>query len=364
MKRVLVLCLHRPNRSPSQRFRFEQYLSHLEEHGFRFDFSYLLNARDDKIYYSRGNLVQKARIVLSAILKRLGELLTVSKYDLIFVQREGFMLGTDFFESRMARKVPMIFDFDDSIWLHNVSDANKLFGFLKDASKTGKLIQSASLVFAGNQYLADYAAKFNPNLEIVPTTIDTEAYFLEEKEEDPDRPVCIGWSGSFSTIEHFSTAIPALKRIKEKYGERVWFKVIGDGNYRNPELEIVGLPWKAESEVADLQEIDIGIMPLPHSEWAEGKCALKGLQYMALGIATAMTPVGVNAKVVEAGVNGFLPDSEQEWVDTLSRLIEDPELRRNVGLAGRKTVVEGFSIAAWQGTYLKLFQQAATQAPR
>ncbi len=358
MKRVLVLCLHRPNRSPSQRFRFEQYLPYLEANGFSFDFSYLLNARDDKIYYSRGNLLQKARIVLAATLKRFKELLTVSKYDLIFVQREGYMLGTAFFESRMARGVPMIFDFDDSIWLHNVSDANKLFGFLKDASKTGKLVQSASLVFAGNQYLADYAAKFNPNLEIVPTTIDTEAYFLKEQDEDPERPVCIGWSGSFSTIEHFSTAIPALTRLKEKYGDRVWFKVIGDGNYRNPELGIEGLPWKADSEVTDLQEIDIGIMPLPHSEWAEGKCALKGLQYMALGIATAMTPVGVNAKVVEDGVNGFLPDSEQEWVDTLSQLIEDSELRYRVGLAGRETVVKNFSIVAWCDTYLRLFQQA------
>lgn len=360
MKRVLVLCLHRPNRSPSQRFRFEQYLPHLEANGFEIDFSYLLDAHDDKIYYSRGNLLSKARIVIASTLKRFREMLQVSKYDLVFVQREGFMLGTDFFESRMAAKVPMIFDFDDSIWLHNVSDANKLFGFLKDASKTGKLIHSARLVFAGNQYLADYAAKFNPNLEIVPTTIDTDAYFVKEPEPDADRPVCVGWSGSFTTIEHFSVALPALTKLKEKYGDRVRFKVIGDGNYRYPELDIVGLPWKADTEVADLQEIDIGIMPLPHSEWAEGKCALKGLQYMALGIATAMSPVGVNSTVVEEGVNGFLPDTEQEWVETLSTLIEDSELRRRIGLAGRETVEEHYSIRAWQDRYLELFQKACS----
>lgn len=359
MKRVLILCLHRPNRSPSQRFRFEQYLPYLRAHGFHFDFSYLLDSSDDKIYYSKGNLLGKARIVVASALKRFSQMLSVQRFDLIFVQREGFMLGTDFFERRMAAQVPMIFDFDDSIWLDNVSAANSRFSFLKDGRKTARLIESAAQVFAGNQFLADYAATYNSAIEIIPTTIDTDEYFVSTRNLDR-QPLCIGWSGSFSTIEHFSTALPALARIRQKYGNRVRFKIVGDGNYQCPELGIQGQPWRAESEISDFQEMDIGIMPLPYSEWAQGKCALKGLQYMAFGIPTVMTPIGVNAELIQDGVNGFLAADEEQWVDVLSDLIEDASLRRQVGLAGRKTVEDQYSVDAWKDKYLEIFRRLTT----
>jgi glycosyltransferase involved in cell wall biosynthesis len=353
-KKVLILCLHRPNRSPSQRFRFEQYLPYLEQQGYSFDFSYLLNEQDDKAFYQPGHYPAKARIVLKSIARRLGELRRIHRYDLLFVQREAFMLGSAFFEKRMAARKPMIFDFDDSIWLQNVSEANKKLAFLKDASKTSQLIRAAKLVFAGNEYLAAYARQFTAAVEIVPTTIDTRLYQLPER--PPREQVCIGWSGSFSTIQHFSLAIPALQQIKAKYGDRVYFKIIGDASYYCKELATQGLPWKAATETADLAEMDIGIMPLPDDEWAKGKCGLKGLQYMAMGIATLMSPVGVNSEIIQPGVNGFLPASEEEWVHCLSRLIEDAGLRQQVGLQGRKTVEEKYSVEAWQAKYLALFE--------
>lgn len=355
MKKVLILCLHRPNRSPSQRFRFEQYLGYLSQNGYSFDFSYLLNADDDKIYYAPGKIAGKMRIVLKSIFKRLGEVMKAKRYDLVFVQREAFMLGTAFFENAIGKKVPMIFDFDDSIWLQTVSEANKKLGFLKDASKTSKIIQQSKLVFAGNEFLAQYARRFNSNVVIVPTTIDTEVY--QSQTTGSNDRVCIGWSGSFTTIEHFETAIPALKRIKEKYGDKVYFKIIGDGKYYCKELETQGLPWKADTEIKDLSEIGIGIMPLPDTEWAKGKCGLKGLQYMALGIPTLMSPVGVNGQIIQNGKNGFLPHTEDEWVEYISTLVDNESLRKQIGEAGKKTVDEQYSTKAWKQKYLEYFEQ-------
>src|SRR5436309_11917300 len=150
----------------------------------------------------------------------------------------------------------MIFDFDDSIWLQNISEANKNLAFLKDASKTSKIIKAAKLVFAGNEFLANYARQYNKNVVIVPTTIDTEVY--KRQEIIKDNRICIGWSGSFSTIEHFLTAVPSLKRIKEKYRDTVKFMVIGDANFYNEELDIKGLPWKASTEIENLSHFDIG----------------------------------------------------------------------------------------------------------
>src|SRR5690606_23469034 len=163
------------------------------------------------------------------------------------------------------------------------------------------------------------------------------------------------WSGSFSTLEHFATAIPALVEIKNKYGSRVSFKIIGDKNYYCKELDVQGLPWNGATEVKDLSEFDIGIMPLPDTEWAKGKCGLKGLQYMALKIPTLMSPVGVNSKIIRHGVNGYLPGTKEEWVRDLSILIEDPITRQRVGEEGRLTVLDNYSVKAWEQQYLEKF---------
>lgn len=360
MPKVLFLTLHRPNRSPSQRFRFEQYLQVLKENGFECEFSYLLNEKDDTVFYKKGHLFTKGLIVLKSISKRLKELFNVSRYDIIFIQRECFMLGSSFFERQFSKSgAKIIFDFDDSIWLQNVSDANKTFAWLKNPDKTSKIISYSNLIFAGNQYLKDYALQFNDNVEIIPTTIDTVEY--QKVNLPKSEKVVIGWSGSITTIQHFEYALSVLKKIKVKYKDTVVLKVIGDANYVNSELGIKGLGWNKQTELADLSTFDIGIMPLPDDEWANGKCGLKGLQYMALAIPTIMSPVGVNTEIIQDGKNGFLASSEDEWLDRLSILIESKELRQQIGTAGRKTVVEKYSVEANKQKYLNLFNQILTK---
>jgi len=358
MKKVLFVCLHRPGRSPSQRFRFEQYIDHLNKNGYQCNFSWLLNAADDKRFYSKGNFFYKGLIVLKSILKRSKELFSTSQYDIVFVQRESFMLGTSFFEKQFAKKTKLVFDFDDSIWMQNVSAANKKFSFLKNADKTRDIITRASIVFAGNKYLADFAKQFNSNVVIVPTTIDTELYKPVSKVSK--EKICIGWSGSITTIEHMETKMQALKAIKKIYGDKVYFKIIGDGSYFSEDLKTKGLPWKKESEIEDMLEFDIGIMPLPDTEWAKGKCGLKGLQYMALGIPTIMSPVGVNSEIITDSINGFLAGSDEEWVEKLSLLIDSFELRQKLGNAGCKTVEEKFSVHGNRDLYLRLFDQVTS----
>lgn len=356
MTKILFLTLHRPNRSPSQRFRFEQYIPYLQEKGIICDFSYLLNEADDKIFYSKGNFLKKSFIIIKSFFKRLKELKTINQYAIVFVQRECFMLGTSYFEKKIASKgASLIYDFDDAIWIPNVSDANKRFEFLKDSSKTGKIIELCDMVFAGNQYLADYASKFNNNVKIVPTTIDTDEY--KKIDSNKDNKVVIGWSGSITTIQHFEYAIPFLRELKNKFGNHIEFKVIGDANYFNEELSIKGLAWNKQTEIEDLSTFDIGIMPLPDDEWANGKCGLKGLQYMALEIPTIMSPVGVNTEIIQDGVNGFLASEINEWVEKLSLLIDSEQLRGEIGMKARKTVVDNYSVEANKHLYLDYFNQ-------
>jgi len=353
--KVLFLVMHRPNRSPSQRFRFEQYLEFLSANGIESDISYLISEKDDPILYSPGNYLGKAGILFNSYRQRFRDLNKLSKYDYVFIQREAFLTGSTFFERKIAKSgIPIIFDFDDSIWIQDFNASNKKWKWLKNPNKTSKIIQLATKVIAGNKYLADYAATYNEDVIIIPTTIDTEAYKpVPQKESEA---ITIGWSGSFSTVKHFETIAPALKSIKKTYKNKVRFELIGDSSYRNHELELQGKPWKLSHEVSDLSMFDIGIMPLPDDEWAKGKCGLKGLQYMALEIPTIMSPVGVNSEIIQNGRNGFLAKSTDDWINALKSLIEDKPKMRSVGQKGRKTVLENYSVDLWKGFYLDLFE--------
>ncbi len=355
-KRVLFVGMHRFDRSPSQRYRFEQFFKFLEFNKIECELSYLISEKDDEILYSSGKYLGKLLIFLKSWLHRLKDVKRANEFDYIFIQREAFMTGTTYFEKRLAKSnAKLIYDFDDSIWLEDKNKANGKLAFLKNPSKTSEIITLCDIVVAGNNYLANYARQFNKNVVIIPTTINTDWYKPIPKREK--EKVIIGWSGSFSTIKHFESAIDALTEIIAKYGEKVIFKVIGDSNYVNIPLGIQGQKWKSDTEVQDLQNIDIGIMPLPDIEWTHGKCGLKGLQYMGLAIPTIMSPVGVNTAIIKHGVNGYLASTKEEWVECLSQLIESPELRKNLGAEGRKTVEEKYSVIANQQKYLALFTE-------
>lgn len=354
-RKILFIASHRPGRAPGQRFRFEQYFSFLEQNGFVCELSYIISAEDDRKLYRKGHYLEKYGIHRRAMATRKRDVARANEFDIIFIFREALLTGSTEFERLFKEsKAKIVFDFDDAIWNLDVSDANRMFSFLKNPDKTATIIGLSDIVFAGNNYLADYARKFNKNISVVPTTIDTAEYFPVKLNRTSEKLI-VGWSGSITTIKHFEFAIPFLKILKGKYGDKLEIKVVGDVNYVNEELGIKGIAWNKENEIHDLSTFDIGIMPLPNDEWAKGKCGLKGLQYMALGIPTLMSPVGVNSDIVVDGVNGFLPATNVEWVKHIEELIVSPELRKKIGEAGKKTVEEKYSTNAWKEKYLELF---------
>jgi glycosyltransferase involved in cell wall biosynthesis len=177
---------------------------------------------------------------------------------------------------------------------------------------------------------------------MIPTTIDTEKYTIQPKEA-VEAPI-IGWTGSFSTVQHLDTLGRALQKLAQR--ERFRLRVIGTPEYRLEGVEVEAMRWRAETEVDDLRSVDIGVMPLPNDAWSKGKCGLKALQFMALGIPTICSPVGVNTDIIQDGENGLIADTEQEWVDKMGRLLRSVELRNRLGLAGRATVEQKYSTIA------------------
>lgn len=355
MKKILFLAAHRPGRSPGQRFRFEQYLSYLREQGFTCDVSFLLSEKDDRAFYQKGRYFRKFLIFLKTLRIRFRDLRKAKHYDIIFLYREAVMFGSTFFEKHLAKKCPrMVLDFDDAIWLPDVSEGNRNLAWLKNPEKTRRIIEQCSLVITGNEYLAGYARQFSSNVTVVPTTLDTDT-FKRNQPKVNSSVVCIGWTGSITTLRHLEEAVPVWRRLYDRYGDNICFRVIADRMWEHDGLPVRFVRWKKESEIEDLSTVDIGIMPLPDDAWARGKCGFKGLQYMALGIPAVMSPVGVNTGIIRDGENGYLASSPEEWFEKLCRLIDDPALREQLGRAGRKTVEDRYSFNAWKERYAALF---------
>jgi glycosyltransferase involved in cell wall biosynthesis len=339
--KVLAIVPSLYDTSPGQRFRIEQWEPLLKEKGVEITYSPFETEELRRILYQSGNNLPKIQAVMRNIKRRRSELDTVKNYDLVYLFREAALLGPAWFERRIARSgAPMVFDYDDAVFVAYRSPSNGYLSYLKFPNKTGEICRLSAHVMAGNQYLADYAKRFNQNVTIIPTTIDTEKYQMIEKRPDSE-VLTIGWSGSFSTVQHLDTIRTALQELAK--GEKFRLRVIGTPKYELSGVNTDALEWRSETEIDDLRKIDIGIMPLPDEAWSKGKCGLKALQYMALGIPTVCSPVGVNSAIIQDGENGFLADGKDEWIEKLKKLLHSFELRKKLGAAGRKTVEEGYS---------------------
>jgi glycosyltransferase involved in cell wall biosynthesis len=351
-KRILIITNHRKGRSPAQRFRFEQYVGFLAANNFEVTFSNILSEKDDFFLYQKGKYVQKALIAKNARKIRKRDVKRMNEFDVIFIHREALLTASTYFEKQFAKsKAKVVFDFDDAIWLPNVSSGNKALQVLKKPTKTDDIVACADMVFAGNSYLAEYASEFCSNVKVIPTTIDT-SYHIRKKANDSNR-ICIGWTGTETTRKYLDSILPVFLQLAESYGDKIYFKVICDKPWKADGIDLKNEKWRKENEIEQLEEIDIGIMPLTDDQWSRGKCGFKGLQYMAMESATVMSPVGVNIEIVKHGENGYLAESNADWIEHLSNLIENKELRLQIGKAGRETVEKRYSVNANKDLYLR-----------
>lgn len=357
---VLALVPALYDTSPSQRYRIEQWEPFLRERGVEITYAPFEDEELHALVYKPGFLAKKLQLAASAFKRRLSLISKVKDYDLIYILREAALLGPPIVERLVhQRGVPIVFDFDDAIFVSYRSPSNGYLSYLKFASKTKTICRISAHVMAGNPYLAQYARQVNDRVTVIPTTIDTEKYRVPPRMEKSGPPV-IGWTGSHSTVQHLDTLRGALKKLAQRESFRL--RVIGTPAYECPPVDVEALRWRSETEVEDVAAIDIGVMPLPEDRWSIGKCGLKALQFMALGIPTICSPVGVNTDIIQDDQNGFLAATEDEWVDKLTRLLRSYELRQRLGQAGRVTVEQKYSAIAQTPRVYEIFKSVLRDA--
>lgn len=344
MKRVLALTKY-GRAAASTRQRLLQFVPALAAAGFQIDVRPMLD--DEYVAALATGERYPMRRLLRAYPERFNALCKGQEYDLLWVYAELFPKLPAIFEA-LAIKAgpPIIYDADDAFFHDH--DCSFL---LRDKLKP--LIAGSAAVSAGNAYLADYARRWNANVHVVPTVVDTDVYTPSHRPNEG--PPVIGWIGSPSTWAYVRPYLPLLADLCS--GGRAHFLAVGAGRgaegdrFDGMELR----DWSEAGEVDDVQAMDIGIMPLPDEPWARGKCGYKLIQYMACGLPTIASPVGVNAAIVVDGQTGMLAQIESDWSTALQHLIDSPADRARLGAAGRDRAVSDYSLATWAPRVVKLF---------
>lgn len=340
---VCALTLYPFDTVPGQRFRFEQWELFLKEQGISLDYFSFADEKLTRTMPKSGNFAAKVLGLTAGIVRRISHLRNLSKYDVIFIYRAAAIIGPAFIERLIKLSGrPIVFDFDDAIFLQHTNEANKLFSWLKFAGKTGSICRLSTSVTVGNAWLGEYAKKFNPNVTIIPSSVNTDIYLPQPKAKRDHNKIIVGWTGSSTSQTHLEMFAPTLKKMLERRAFEL--HVHSDREPSLPDIPFVWHRWTAENEVEVISNFDIGIMPLPDDEWSLGKCSMKALLYMSLGIPTICSDVGMNREVIQNGENGFLASTEEEWFEHLENLIDNDDLRTKLGKAARATVVEKYSM--------------------
>jgi glycosyltransferase involved in cell wall biosynthesis len=342
----------------TSRIRFHQYIPHLQKANIEVSVRHFL----DDLYVEQlhekghGSLWSIAR----AYFRRLRQLLSVGNYDLIWIEKEVLPWLPAFPEWWMRSVgIPYVVDYDDATFhgydLNSRAIVRALMG-----KKIDRVMRCASMVAAGNDYLADRARSAGAaTIEYLPTVVDLNRYPIAPHKRSGT--FTIGWIGSAWTARYLPMVEPALRQVCQSGAARVL--LIGSGPVDLSGVPVDVEPWSEQDEYSQIRRCDAGIMPLPDNPFERGKCGYKLIQYMACSLPVVASAAGVNSRIVTHGHNGFLASNEAEWVWALEQLRDNAELRESMGKRGRSKVEAEYSLQMHAPRLAALLRKAVTQPP-
>ena len=353
--RVLVLTPYPYGTTAGPRSSFELWERVLRDAGILLDYAVFETDRLHELIYEPGRLPAKALEMGRSYLSFLPKIRTARDYDAVLVNREATLIGPAVVERWVARLGrPLIYQLDDPLYIPYRSPSNGWFSYLKSFGKVATICRLSAVVLANSPSHRAFARRHNANVWEIPSLVDGGLY--TPAAADGKEKVCVGWTGSPSTVPNLQLIRGALREISRR--PDVELRLIGSRDFGLPDVPHVGVEWRADHEIDDLRRLDVGLVPVPMTPWAPHKFYLKLIQYMALGVPAVATPLGCNPLVIEHGENGFLADSESDWLRTLNRLVDDPELRARVGARAAELAHERYTVQANAEKIVAAFRSA------
>ena len=339
----------------SSRLRSFQYFPYLESKNIQIEVAPLFG--DD---YLKGlyNGSRPFGVVIHSYYRRFIKILDVRNFDLVVIGDEVFPYLPALVERLFGLfKISYICDYDDAVYHNYDLHPSRVVRFLL-GRKIAAVMRKSSAVTAGNSYLAAYARKAGARrVEVFPTVVDLERYSVKVPStfSPPERPLVIGWIGTFSTFKYLKSVMPLLERISQGYPLEL--RVVGPSADLKSTIPINFIPWSEATEAESIKGFDVGIMPLDDTPWERGKCGYKLIQYMASGIPVIARGIGVNKEIVDHGINGFIANSDEEWREALVYLASHRKRLAEMGSAGRKIVAERYSLQITREKLLNLVHE-------
>ncbi len=363
--RIKVLALSPiPEEGAGCRFRLAQYIPYLREAGFDVTISSFYTPEYFRLVYRSGHYAKKAALFIGLAWRRFQEIFEIGRYDLVWLYREAIPLGPPVVEWLIAKRgIPIVYDFDDAIFLPSVSEANQAISFLKNPGRVATILRQSRRVVVGNDFLAEYARQFNSAVTVIPTAVDTQRFKPRAvTPPESDRKLIVGWIGSPTTFPYLEALAEVLREVAQTHSFTL--KVSGAGRpVQFPGVTVQEVPWSMADEVSLFNTLDIGVYPLTDDEWSKGKCGFKAIQCMACGVPVVAAAVGVNREIISDGVNSFLASTHGEWVEKLGRLLADAALRARMAAAGRQTIEERYSLQVTAPRLAAVLSSALEEVP-
>ena len=347
-----ILFLPPSRTSPSARYRILQFARPLRNLGNDVTVRVIRPERDwqSPLRLRLPRLLHHRAATIVRLGSALAALRDLERFDVVFLNRDLVPeMRVRWLEPWLARRNPaVIFDFDDAIYLS--SRHAKLRG----------IMPSFAAVTAGNEILAGYARRWHSHVTVLPTVVDT-GYYQPVEHRRPG-PLRIGWTGSASPLRDY---LPLVEAPIRSLASRYEFEFVVISNrppaFVWPGVRLRFIPWSAATEAQDLQQIDIGLMPLREGPFEAAKCGTKAILHMAAGVPAIVSPVGVNQEIVVHGETGFHCRTDADWHKALETLLVDAALRRRMGEAGRDRAVRLYSQQQALPTLLALFAEVAAR---
>ena len=352
MKEKIFFLTKYARNGASSRYRSFQYLPIIGNQGLEFEVSPLFS--EEYLIKKYKNRRAPLFLTLCLLIRRLFSILRASNYSVVVIEYELIPFFPAIFEWLLRyRGCKLVFDYDDAIF-HRY-DQNKFFTIRNlFKNKIKSVMRSANIVIVGNKYLANYAhSAGSKQVELIPTVVDLSKYPVF-KTNFQSNLFNIGWIGSPSTTKYLYSIAPALAHMCKN--DNVLVTLIGAESIELPGVSLKIIPWSSETEVEYLSSFDVGIMPLPDEPWACGKCGFKLIQYMASGLPVIASPVGVNNEIVDDGINGFLPESNEHWIEAFEKLYKNVDMRAKMGAVGRKLIESKYCTNVTGGKMARLIR--------
>ncbi|MCU1586451.1 MAG: hypothetical protein JWM49_3007 [Microbacteriaceae bacterium] len=324
----------------SSRVRMYEWFQQLQLDATVYDY---LGTADNQVATLASHLprVVMAEIHLQRLVYRLGD-------RTLLLSRQASPFSSGQLEELLLKRANLsIYDFDDAIWADTGSWSRRIWS---KQSVWKRSVDAADVVIAGSDILAEAASARSNRVVMIPSCIDPAAYVRKRNHDLPEVPRAV-WLGSPATEPFLLALAEPLLALNAKYGLRL--KVISGPVSRLSALESIvdRVPWSLSSFGSELANADLGIMPLPNTEYARGKCSYKLLQYAAAGLPVVGSPVGANGPALEA-MGGYPATTSAEWFEACAAILDATAKARAVmGAQIHDAVVRDFSYSTWRGAW-------------